>query len=89
MKNYKLFLFFSLIFCTLSFINCKNDNKNTQNELVDSLLINPETPNLIKYNEKIFCIPSPFQITMLIKDLQIEYNKDYINSPTQSMHKLF
>ncbi|MBN2663386.1 MAG: hypothetical protein JXR68_07025 [Bacteroidales bacterium] len=57
------------------------------NEEVDNNTNKPDTsntpiiPGLVKVRNKVFSVPSPIQASILVKDLNIPFYKDFLNSP--------
>ncbi|MBN2683617.1 MAG: hypothetical protein JXR58_14065 [Bacteroidales bacterium] len=41
-----------------------------------------EGPELIEFGGTVFSIPSPYQMAVLVKDLNLDYNKDFLNATT-------
>ncbi len=70
-----------LIIITLS--SCNRENKNLESKKIDSIMniIDFDNPSVVKYNNKVFSVPSPIQIVILTKELDIEYNKNILSSP--------
>lgn len=69
------------IFILLFIFSCKKSN-NT--DVTDENIQNIESDTsslIIKYNNTLFTIPSPFQVTSLIKNNEIDFNKSYLNPP--------
>jgi len=42
-------------------------------------MADPSASKLIKFNNSVFSIPSPYQLAFFIKNLGINYNKEYLN----------
>jgi hypothetical protein len=58
-------------------ISCgSNDDEQTNKEIDSSFLQNP---SIIKVNNRLFSIPSPFQVAILVKDNKVPYNKELLN----------
>ncbi len=68
-----------LLTAGLLFSACNNDNSDDDDasNKIDSTLL--KDPTIVKINNRLFSIPSPFQITMLVKDLKVPFNKDLLN----------
>lgn len=68
-----------LFFISLIVISC--------NEEVDQNINKPDTsdipiiPGLVKVRNKVFSVPSPIQASILVKDLNIPFYEDFLNSP--------
>jgi len=73
--------FIVLIFvfvATLTFSNCNDNNgKEAQTDTIDS--VDLQSPTLVKINDRLFSIPSPFQVAMLVKDNKVPYDKNLLN----------
>jgi hypothetical protein len=79
-----VFLLMALIIIGYS---CKNDNKNADNKQVTDLDEEFKTSGgLIKLNDRLFSIPAPMQISKMVKEAGIAYNRNYLN-PTESLSK--
>ncbi len=78
MNKTKLILFLIII---LFIHSCKPNKEDNGNKRIDSIMENIDfnNPAIVKFNNKVFCIPSPIQISQLIKDIEIEYNKEQLN----------
>ncbi|MEA3317585.1 MAG: hypothetical protein U9R54_06475 [Bacteroidota bacterium] len=72
-----LFILFAL---AIVFIcnNCKNDNKHEKTTTKSDI---DTSGVLIKYNNTLFTIPSPYQASYAIKDNNIAFNSSLLNSP--------
>ena len=89
MKFKKSYLFILLIFISFIFNNCNNKQHTEQNTTEDTTLnLNPENPTIIKLNDKIFSVPSPIQISILIKNLNIDFSEQNINPAENSFKYL-
>jgi len=63
---------------TLTFSNCnENNGKEAQTDTIDS--VDLQSPTLVKINDRLFSIPSPFQVAMLVKDNKVPYDKNLLN----------
>lgn len=63
---------------TLTFSNCNDNNENEgQKDTIDS--VDLQSPTLVKINDRLFSIPSPFQVAMLVKDNKVPYDKNLLN----------
>jgi hypothetical protein len=73
--------FIVLIFvfvATFTFSNCNDNNgKEAQTDTIDS--VDLQSPTLVKINDRLFSIPSPFQVAMLVKDNKVPYDKNLLN----------
>lgn len=78
-----------LIVALFAFTNCgENSQKSdatTEEQLVEAIEaeIDSNATQLIKFNNVIFSLPSPYQFSFFIKDLGVGYNKEYLNKTTK------
>lgn len=80
MRNkFKILIF--LLLSSILFYRCNTNNDNSSNTKKDSLTenFNPNDPTLVKFNGKLFSIPSPIQIALLTKDLNIPFDNNLLN----------
>ena len=62
------------------FVSCAKDNKET-NDKTDSPKKEIDTTTvLLKYNETVFTMPSPYQATYTIREQNIDFNQNLLNS---------
>jgi hypothetical protein len=75
-----VFLFTIGVFIT----SCNNDESDddTSNKIDSTLL---QDPTIVKINNRLFSIPSPFQVAILVKDNQVPFNKELLN-PIQNQN---
>ena len=79
MKILKTLIIILLFIPLFLFTNC-NNKSNEENTNLDSLdNIDPNSSNIIKFQGKIFSIPSPVQASILFKELNIIYNSEFAN----------
>lgn len=83
-KN-KIAVYFLLIILSVSY-SCNNENKNSNNNATDLDEEFKTSGGLIKLNDRLFSIPAPMQISKLVKEAGISYNKSYLNT-TESVSK--
>jgi hypothetical protein len=57
--------------------NGSNNSEQTNNEIDSSIFQNP---SIIKVNNRLFSIPSPYQIAILVKNNKVPYNKELLNT---------
>lgn len=69
-----------LLIIIFSLFACKEDNTNTDSNIADSTE-KPVIPNLVKVRNKVFNVPSPIQASYLVKEQNIPYYNDFLNSP--------
>jgi len=79
-NRYRTIFLYFLIVCSLLINSCnKPDSKHIKEE---NVIADIDTTSLvIKYNNTLFALPSPFQVTSIIKNNSIDYNKSYLSSP--------
>jgi len=71
-----LFVLFILII-----FSCKKSNTTSTNS-AGIHLTDIDTSSLVfKYNNTLFTIPSPFQVTSIIRSNDIDYNKSFLSPP--------
>ncbi len=73
-------LSYFLIVFSLLIISCNNpDSKQVKEE---DVIGDIDTTSLVlKYNNTLFALPSPFQVTSIIKNNNIDFNKNYLSPP--------
>jgi len=79
--------FIAMLFAALCvglFNGCGNgeQNENQIDEQVEDTSMN--NSNLIKIDNHLFSIPSPYQVAILIKNMNFDYNKEYLNPYNRS-----
>lgn len=65
-------------FCGIFMSSCNEDGEQEVTDKIDSTMYND--PTIVKINDRLFSIPSPFQMAMLVKDNNVPYNKELLNS---------
>ena len=85
------FLFLIAIAALASFLilqsSSKKENKEAaiEQETEETIMADVEkTGNIFKYNNILFSLPSPYQISLLLEKSGISYNKDLLNSTKKS-----
>jgi hypothetical protein len=73
----KLLIVFGLVLN----LSCGNNDDDQTNQQIDSSLLT--NPSIIKVNNRLFSIPSPFQVAILVKANKVPFNKDLLN-PVQN-----
>lgn len=69
---------------TAIFTGCGNDGKD-DNQVDEQLEdTSQSSTSLIKIDNHLFSIPSPYQVAILIKQMNFEYNKEYLNPYNRS-----
>lgn len=65
------------------FASCGGTNESTQDSDVEAAIekeIDSTSSTLVKFNNVVFSVPSPYQFAFFIKELGISYNKENLNS---------
>jgi len=73
-------LFFLTILLIFVLGSCKRENKNPNNDRKDSSFVS-ELPSIVKIEDKLFNVPSPLQAAEFIKNQNIVFDIDLLNSP--------
>ena len=76
------FLFVSLVF--IYFAGCKGETDVEDNieDNIDAQI--DSSTQILKFNNTLFSLPSPYQIAYLIKEQNLEFNKEYLNDINNS-----
>lgn len=64
-------------------MGCGDSKKETSDQDIEEALdkeIDSTASTLVKFNNVVFSVPSPYQFAFFIKDLGIKYNKEYLSS---------
>lgn len=64
--------------------NSSGSNNKSNKDTIENA-IDPNAPTVVKFNGRLFSVPSPLQISMLVKDLNLPYAKEFLN-PTSNQH---
>ncbi len=77
--QYKGFIILFFVFvASLTLSNCNDDaDEENQNDTIDS--IDLRNPTLVKINDRLFSIPSPFQVALLFKDNNVPFDLTLLN----------
>lgn len=87
MNSKHLLIIFSAIYFLVFFSGCKsttNTNENVEDKL--DVEIDTTMSTVLKFNNTLFSIPSPYQLAILIKDLKIDYNKEFLNATNKAVN---
>ncbi|MFH2096372.1 MAG: hypothetical protein ABIJ16_11750 [Bacteroidota bacterium] len=78
-RNIFFIVSLSVVF-SIGFINCKGDG-NTEDDIEDAIDagIDSNITTLVKFNNTLFSIPSPYQVAYLIKEQKLDFNKEMLN----------
>jgi hypothetical protein len=71
------------IFFTLSLLGCRSDNKSDKNENNLESDNDLSSSQLIKINDRLFSIPAPVQVSFLVKEGNIPFNKSLLSSTSK------
>jgi len=84
-KYYKINIKILLILVIISqlVISCNNNSEEETSNKIDSTIL--KDPSIVKINNRLFSIPSPFQVAILVKDNKVPFNKDLLN-PVQNQN---
>ncbi len=84
-KYYKVNIKILLILVIISqlVISCNNNSEEETSNKIDSTIL--KDPSIVKINNRLFSIPSPFQVAILVKDNKVPFNKDLLN-PVQNQN---
>lgn len=83
LRNSYIYIFF-FVFIIIFGQSCESDNKKEQDEREDSLakIEKSQQPTIVKVENRLFSLPSPFQISMLLRQSGTQYNKELLNPTT-------
>ncbi len=62
-------------------VGCNGNSEDETNNKIDSTLL--QNPSIVKINNRLFSIPSPFQVAILVKDNKVPFDKELLN-PVQN-----
>jgi hypothetical protein len=79
-----LFLIFYIVAIIILFHSCKSNKSEDQIEEKINQSIDSTQPTLIKFDNTVFSMPSPYEIAYLIKKANLTYNKDILNPYNKS-----
>jgi len=72
----------------VTFYGCNGDDTSTDDEQNIEEAIDNEidstSATIVQFNNSLFSIPSPYEIAFLVKDEQIDYNKEFLNPVNRS-----
>jgi len=85
MQHFNIKFFVVLLFSVLIITSCNTDPaaSDKENETIENKVFNEidtAATQIYKFNNTLFSIPSPYEISILMKDLGIEFNPNIINS---------
>jgi len=80
--------FILMVFLILATVSCKQDKKPSNSKLDKELEVELDTTDkVIKFQNSLFSLPSPYQLSILIKDMGSNYNSELLN-PSEN-YKLY
>lgn len=71
-----------LLLFTISFYSCESNNAKTEEQIIEDAIedeIDSTSTTIVQFNNSLFSIPSPYEIAFLVKDEDIEFNKEFLN----------
>jgi hypothetical protein len=80
----KLFVFTLIV--SMIFLSC-NEAENKEEADIEKTLdigLDSSDATVFKFNNTLFSIPSPYQVAILIKELNLDFNKNILNSQTNA-----
>jgi len=64
-------------------VSCKSDTKKAGKQIEDALNVELDTSShVIKFENTLFSLPSPYQLSLLIKQIGADYNSELLNPTT-------
>ncbi|MGD9978132.1 MAG: hypothetical protein AB7S54_09395 [Bacteroidales bacterium] len=78
MSTYRLLKRFFVLFLLIFVFGCKGNKDKEPSVTVNSI---DTLSTLIKFENSVFPLPSPWQLSSLIKKLDLPYNENYLNKP--------
>ncbi|PLX03535.1 MAG: hypothetical protein C0594_10280 [Marinilabiliales bacterium] len=71
----------ALAFAIITLNACTESAQPTDEEIEEALEVEIDTSasTLVKFNNTLFSVPSPYEVAFLVKDLGIDYNKEFLN----------
>jgi hypothetical protein len=74
-----------MIFLCLAGVSCKQDKKSSNGKLNKELEVELDTTDkVIKFENSLFSLPSPYQLSILIKEIGSDYNSELLN-PSENL----
>lgn len=91
MKNTSIIYLTILSASLLILTSCNYDSNPKENKsqtIEDEILseIDSNTTLIYKFDNTLFSIPSPYEVSILMKDIQIEYNSNILNSTSNAQN---
>ncbi len=78
---------FSLMFVSVAFLalSCQNQKKKANSDSIEQKLAVTldTTSQVVKFENTLFSIPSPYQLSMLVKEIGSDYNESLLNESSQ------
>jgi hypothetical protein len=79
MKNSALYLTFGIIFAGILFNGCHGEDPKKDALSDSSSQFHYDAGKVVKFNGRLFSVPSPVQVASLIKASSMSYNKELLN----------
>jgi hypothetical protein len=77
--------FILMVFLCVAGVSCKQDKKPSNSKLDKELEVELDTTNkVIKFENSLFSLPSPYQLSILIKEIGSSYNSEMLN-PSENL----
>jgi len=69
-----------MVFLCIATVSCKQDKKPSNSKLDKELEVELDTTDkVVKFQNSLFSVPSPYQLSILIKDIGSNYNSELLN----------
>jgi hypothetical protein len=69
-----------MVFLSIATVSCKQDKKPSNSKLDKELEVELDTTDkVVKFQNSLFSVPSPYQLSILIKDIGSNYNSELLN----------
>ncbi|MFN8254991.1 MAG: hypothetical protein U0W24_04830 [Bacteroidales bacterium] len=75
------YLLLVVFFAGVFFASCNGSDDDETSNTIDSTVL--KNPSIVKINNRLFSIPSPFQVALMVKDNKVPFNKELLN-PVQN-----
>jgi hypothetical protein len=86
MRNHYIKTFSVILFATAIITSCNTENNNKGESIESEVLseIDSSATQIYKFDNTLFSVPSPYEISILMKKLKIEYNASLMNPTSNS-----
>jgi hypothetical protein len=81
------FIYVVLFAFALSVSSCGTDNDEKNSKEIEDAIdseIDSSAATIVQFNNSLFSIPSPYEIAFLVKQQNIDFNKDFLNPVNRS-----